>query len=1063
MQAISRLLPTLVAGFLVGSTFAADYSRTGTGNWTDAVWTMNGTANQTWADGNSASLTFAADGTLTLDANASATGLTVSGLASDQTANLAGGSTLTLSDGATLSVASGTLNATNRFAGTFTKTGEGTLAIGTAQSAFGGITVQEGTLKTTSGGFGTPCLDGTPVTVLSGAQLLIAADFGIGSGRVTLDGANIHITGTQQYLQTLTLKNGASITATNGTSGGNDFNSFRVGYGYRGVDAALSVEGTSASAIDAGVTMVRGGDGNWTVNVASTGDASGVDLTINGRIFDYAYNEGQVLKKTGAGTLKLTNNSNSWIGGINLTAGTIQLAANRAAGSGVITTADGTSLVLAEGVTARVKSLSGPVSLSALGTGATLVLGEGVTDATSELTFSGTIGPTVTLQKNGADTLILTREQDASFAGLIVNGGTLRLDEGGSYGASALKTTPITINAGARLEVLQSFGISGSPVTLDGGTLHVTGQQLYLNALTLKNGASITASTTSSDHADGNSFRVGNNYGTGANPTLTVSGTSGSSIAADIVLTAHGSSVFNATVDSTGDASGVDLTISGQIRDYDHLTSVSIPIKKMGAGTVRLTNGTNRWTTGMEVTEGTVQISKTQALGLGQLNLNGTGTKLQLLSTANGGDGTYRLKQLTGSGTVSALGTSATLQVGSVKAADGTTILSGDSSFAGTIAAEVAFEKIGTGKLTLNRTGGNGANPASVSVTEGTLSLQATGIGPTSHRYGYFGSTTVQVSGNGRLETGSWNIQGTPIVVTGEDAELVLTGNNYANNVTLADGADISGVGREYRVGWWTADPPVLNVTGTGSGSVLSTGYFMLLKDDAKTLTNVTLNVADTGASAFGNPDLLITSQIIDHDGYEGLQILKTGAGTLEITNTASTWAGGIRVKEGTLLYVPGALGKGALTVDSGAVTGYLPTSSPTYADLNPSSMAKGSALEILINSPEEFSRFNLTALPDFDEENGFLKIQVSDAAEIGTDELFAISTQIPDVPAADLDLEDWLMTDFRSGWNLNWNAANSVLMLSRDASAVPEPAAWVLLILGVCALGFGRRARQIR
>lgn len=755
---------------------AENYTRVGTGNWSDAAWTVNGTADQSWVDGNQAGITVAADNAFTLDAGASVTGIAFTGLESTQSAAFSGAKTLTFTgDAQTFEVADGTLNFANQLAGTaILKTGAGTLNITQIQTAFDGITVQEGTLQLSVGEFGTPCMSSAPVTILAGAKLLVSHNFGIGSGMLTADGGNVHLTGTQQYLNHMTLKNGATVTAVNGTSGGNDDNSFCVGYNYAGVsDATLHVTGTSASAISAGITMVRGSGSsdNYTVTVDSTGDESGVDLTISGKIFDYSGLSGLVLKKAGAGVLKLSSNASTWAGGINLTAGT-------------------------------------------------------------------------------------------------------------------------------------------------------------------------------------------------------------------------------------------------------------------------------------------VQISATQALGYGQLNLGETASVLQLLSTANGGAGTYSVKQLTGSGTVSVLGDAATLKVGSVTNAS-SQVLSGDSTFSGTFSSAVSLEKTGTGTLTLEKSGGNGTI-AGVSVTEGTLRLAGSGLAPTGSRYGYFGSTTIEVSGTGTLRAESWNIQNTPVHVTGENAELYIAGANYANRVTLTDGADVSGT--EFRMGWWTSDSPILTVDGTGTGSVISNNIFMLLKNGSS-ITELDLTVEDTGAMTAGNADLTITSKITDHSGYEGLKIVKSGAGTLKITNTQNNWAGGMKIVDGLVILSAGAAGNGTYTVEAGGALAPAPTSDETYVSLSKATFVEGSNLELLIDSPTEFSRFVLDTVPTYDINNGFIELVVAEDANLGSSETFKVSNAYPGGSAENLDLESWLGSDFRYEWNLNWDAASSALLLSRDANAIPEPAAWVLLILGVLGVGVVRKS----
>lgn len=714
-------------------------------------------------------------------------------------------------------------------------------------------------------------------------------------------------------------------------------------------------------------------------------------------------------------------------------------------GSGVTLTVDqnvsADKLVFAGLASDQTANLNGSSTLTLTDTAESIYVSAGTINSTVQL------GAGSNLVKTGAGTFKIASQQTAAMAGITIYEGTLAL-AGGGYGNNTLKTAPLLVNKNGTLTLAGNFPLEGNAVTVDGGLLHITGAELYINNLTLQNGARVTANSATTGNGDGNCFRVGNNYGTGTNPVLTVSGSSGSTIDSGILLTAHGSSQFSLTVNSTGDASGVDLTINGQLRDYGK--TAGIKVVKSGAGTVLLTNNTNNWANGLDITEGAVRLGAQRAAGAGTINLS-AGAALQLAEGVSAD-----VYALIGAGTVSAMGTGATINIGKAVNVGSAVVNSGATEFSGSFAAKVSLVKTGTGTLTLNKAGGNGAI-AGVSVTEGTLALSGSGLLPTANEYGYFGNSTINVSGSGKLSAGEWNVQNTPVVVTGEDAELIFSGSNYANSITLTDGADISG-GAEYRTGYWKNG--TLTVNGTGTGSVISAGKFMLVKNGA-TANKMTIDVADTGAIAVGNPDLTIQSQIVDHAGLADTVIFKTGAGTMALLNGSNSWTGGLTVEEGRVLVSSqSALGTGPVVVNPGAALGLLASSAETYPVLT-ATLNSGSALDVYIDSSSEYSRFALASIPDFDPASGFLEMVIADSAELSSSSSFKLSNAYPGGSAVDLDLESWLKPELRNEWNLGWSAGSSALTLSRDSAAVPEPGTWALLILGVLLIPVLRNKRR--
>lgn len=192
--------------------------------------------------------------------------------------------------------------------------------------------------------------------------------------------------------------------------------------------------------------------------------------------------------------------------------------------------------------------------------------------------------------------------------GIFVNSGgelVLRVPGREHYSSGVGNNNPIYVNGGT-LTIDAKFNAGHTrPIIIDGGVLNSTSNENndngnYTDNLTLKNGASI----------NGNKIRVGN---TAASPTITVSGTSASSIPAGINMVKGNniSLIFNID-DVTGD-SDADLTIPGEIRDFgpDH---AGLPIIKNGAGTLSLSGDNTRNIAEFRINAGVLALDSQNAL-----------------------------------------------------------------------------------------------------------------------------------------------------------------------------------------------------------------------------------------------------------------------------------------------------------------------------------------------------------------------------------------------------------------------------------------------------------------
>lgn len=188
------------------------------------------------------------------------------------------------------------------------------------------------------------------------------------------------------------------------------------------------------------------------------------------------------------------------------------------------------------------------------------------------------------------------------------------------------------------------------------------------------------------------------------------------------------------------------------------------------------------------------------------------------------------------------------------------------------------------------------ALPAAGGVTVnagGELFLSVTGLTDTASSVGGVNPVAVNAGGlltlNARFNAG----HSRPITINGGALNSTYYENNdngnYINKLTLMNGARV--IGYKVRVGYVSV--PTITVSGT-SPSFLEAGLNMV-KNGSNPLT---FNVEDVTESAAA--DLLIPGVIRDYGGFEGMPIVKAGAGTLSLSG-ANTHTGLVTVTAGTL------------------------------------------------------------------------------------------------------------------------------------------------------------------
>ncbi len=510
----------------------------------------------------------------------------------------------------------------------FTKTGTGTLTLNGTNTVSGTVAITQGTLVARINGTQS-ALGGslTTVNVASGATLLynhaatttteIAATH-TGSGTINVQFSN------NNAIRSTRFTNGGGGSTIDGFTGQIILSVVPGGTtGEKLVSSAGLLITTAASlVINSGTQLqVSGGGADTTVF------SGGITVSGTGNI----ENRGAIrLQRTLQANLTLAGNTtigteggtlNGTITGTATTGNvqTLTLGTDNSTGSGIFSgvISDGSAL----GKVALVKTQTGTVTLSAVNT------------------FTG---------------------------GITVNAGTLTLTGGGLPGATSVNGSgggAILVNAGGTLVAGAEYTLGyARAVTLDGGVLSIT-MNNYSNNITLSNGALISAS--------GNFFRIGFQ----SNASITVTGTSASSITANVRMATNGlvnPSVNLATfnVADVTSSAAADLTISGVVQDVG-TANAGMTLLKTGAGNLVLTNA-NTFAGATTVSAGTLSlVGAAASTGAGAVTVQSTATlqgtgivrgasfTAQMGSTIHAGDtpaqssyGTLTFTPGTGSGTI---------------------------------------------------------------------------------------------------------------------------------------------------------------------------------------------------------------------------------------------------------------------------------------------------------------------------------------------------------------------------------------------------------------------------
>ncbi|MBR5160332.1 MAG: autotransporter-associated beta strand repeat-containing protein, partial [Thermoguttaceae bacterium] len=529
-----------------------------------------------------------------------------------------------------------TVNTGVKTAGEIYKTGAGTLELKNINSSYSGnLTIKEGTVKVTAGSnadnrtasaLGASNVAGRTVTINSGAVLELAAQdvmcdthsdtkllFVVDGGKITNSGANFN------FLQNVTLKNGANIYASNGNTNWEAYKIQNLRVERSGDAAASAVSLTAASGDHNVFTFGAISDNISTVPVSiyveditsSAGSSDTVtDILISAKIVD-ANIDGKTKKaaqivKSGAGTLELKNAGNTFSGNMTIDEGTVKLTAG---------------------------SSSNNRTASALGSG-------------------NTTGRTITVNDGAildfaVQDVIVNAHSDTKLT-IVVDGGQI-------------------INTDACYNNLQNlvFRDGGSLYASDG---HATWKAYKLHNVTVERNADGTAGAPVTFSADPTMPNATIAFGAKSD-TLTA-GTSVSTINVGEITSSDASVNDNVS----------DLVISAIVADplvNSNGTSKPSAIEKTGTGTMELT-AANTITGKTTISEGTLKLSGDGTLGSGAVAVGENAT----LEFAHESDQTFN-NAISGTGAVTKTGSGTLTLSGADTHTGETTVSAGTLKYTG--------------------------------------------------------------------------------------------------------------------------------------------------------------------------------------------------------------------------------------------------------------------------------------------------------------------------------------------------------------------------------------------
>ncbi|MGP1257250.1 MAG: autotransporter outer membrane beta-barrel domain-containing protein, partial [Kiloniellales bacterium] len=398
---------------------------------------------------------------------------------------------------------------------------------------------------------------------------------------------------------------------------------------------------------------------------------------------------------------------------------------------------------------------------------------------------------------------------------------------------------------------------------------------------------------------------------------------------------------------------------------------------KNGAGTLAITGANADFLGSVTLTQGTLSLGDSTALGTAGVTVNGAnstlaygdgialsndvalgaaGSRLDVSSgsASHGGDitesGGARTLEKTGAGTLILTGDAThtggtTISAGTLQIGDGGTIgsLSGNVTnnatlafnrsdaivFGGSVSGTGGLTQAGSGTLTLT---GDATHTGGTTISAGTLRLGAAERLADGGAVTVTGGATFDLAGNdetiGLLSGGGGVTLGAGTLTTGGAGN-----SSFSGAISGSGGLTKTGVG-------------TLTLTGANSysgGTTISAGTLQV--GDGGTSGSLAGNVTNNAALTFDRSDAIVFGGVISGSGG----LTKAGGGSLTLTGTSS-FTGGTAVTGGTLI-VNGTLGD--VNVGSGTILGGVGSLGALTAN---GRVAPGNSIGTLSSGPVTFN-----------------------------------------------------------------------------------------------------------
>ncbi len=817
--------------------------------------------------------------------------------------------------------------------------------------------------------------------IISGSTISGGAAGDLASGSLPGEASGIDIfiraTGTMNFAQsnTVTLSSSNSInsdTATGGGAGGivmsgtgilvfGAQNFYAGSTDFEGGTTQVSADnqlGLSQNPLYFGTYQ-----GNGTLEITANGFSSArsvqlgtfggtietdpsVTATFSGPITNYMSQTG-ALTKSGTGTLVLSDASNTYSGGTNFTAGTVQISSPGDLGnsSGVLTFTNAAILEFTAGFATN--TLSSPITLGGSGTGSggTLQTDTGVT-----ATLSGAITGNGQLTKQGTGTLTLSGTSNTYH-------GQTNLLVGTVASAASNNLSPNSVvsfsgaSAGASLNVTAGSGTTNTIGGLTGGTASIGSVMLGANILALNTstslsyGGSITGSTGGITKTGGGTQTLTGtanvysglttiNQGTlAAGATNALSATSIVTFSASDPTATLTISGFNNTVAGLagGGVSAGTVNLGANTLTINNTTASSFAGAISGTGGITKTGTAPQTFTGVgrNIYQGvtTIDAGTLTAGAMNALSPNSIVTLLNVAGATLNITANNQIAGLSGGGTTGGnVTTSGILTLGNNRTA---------TSYAGAITGTGGITKTATQSQTL--TGSNlNTYSGTTTISQGTLVAGGGDVlSPNSIVAFTNNSGTLDMSGMGDSNTiAGLSGPGGNVLLGANTLSLENTTNtSYGGGITGAGGVTLAtstmsisqtltGGGRNTYSG-----PTIINLgtlTGAG-GNALSPNSIVLLSNTP----GATLNILEDnqiaglsiGGTAGGNVTLTRTLTLGNNTtatSYAGA-ITGTGGITKVGTATQTLTGGGLNTYTGFTTINAGTLQAGATNALAGS------------------------------------------------------------------------------------------------------------------------------------------------